>query len=87
MSDPLGSVPKKLAELEDDTNGESFIRITRKETEIVVDANRDGLIYIAARLLSLAEQQSPGSHFHFDRVSITGHCDIPIVVCYLDEPK
>jgi hypothetical protein len=85
-SNPLQPVLKKLAELEDEAKSSAFVQITRTDTEIVVDADRLGLIHLAARLLSLAEQQSPGSHFHFDRVSIAGPCDIPIIVCYLDNP-
>src|SRR4030095_7471385 len=90
MSDPLEPVLKTLEEIEAETCSKgvaAFIQITQNDRELVVDADRAGLIHLAARLLSLAQQQSPGSHFHFDRVSITGSCDVPIIFCYVDTPN
>jgi hypothetical protein len=86
MSDRLQPLLITLADLEDEAKGAAFIQITQNNSEIVIDADRNGLIHLAARFLSLAEQRSPGSHFHFGRVSIAGQCDIPLVVCYLDDP-
>ena len=41
------------------------IRVRARQGEVVLSANRAGLLSLAAHLTALAEE-APGSHFHLD---------------------
>ena len=41
------------------------IRVSSDGDEVVIAANREGLLSLAAQLTALAEE-SPGSHIHYD---------------------
>jgi len=49
--------------------------------EVVISANRDGLISLAKQLLTLAQENVPyGSHFHFNEYNglESGSCELVI---------
>ncbi len=43
----------------------SEIRVTLEHDAVVISANREGLLSLAAQLSALAEE-APGSHIHYD---------------------
>lgn len=70
---------------EDPPRNNEFIEISKKDTppEIVIRANKEGLITLAATFLRLAEKAVVNSHFHFDE-TVVDACDVPLVVVYAE---
>lgn len=62
----------------------TFIQFTGKESEnpAVITANKEGLVYLAERLLELAISGAEGKHFHFDEYGALDDCDKPLVIRY-----
>ncbi|MEZ4306431.1 MAG: hypothetical protein R3F14_00060 [Polyangiaceae bacterium] len=48
--------------------------------EVVVRANREGLVHLARIGLSLATQSNVGSHYHLDETGVVDHCEMPLVL-------
>jgi hypothetical protein len=47
-----------------------IIEVTENKSEIVIAANKEGLISLAAQLLTLAQDNVPdGPHYHYDHFS------------------
>lgn len=62
-----------------------FIEIRKGgDGEVVVRANREGLIHLARNCLSLATQPSVGSHLHFDETGLVDHCDMPLILVLVE---
>lgn len=58
-----------------------FIEILKGvDGEVVVRANREGLIHLARSCLSLAIKPTVGSHQHFDEAGIVDRCDVPLIL-------
>ena len=58
-----------------------FIEIRKgRDGEVLVLANREGLIHLARTCLSLATQPTVGSHQHFDETGLVVRCDMPLVL-------
>ncbi len=49
--------------------------------EIRINCNKEGLQYVALKILELAVKGFPGAHQHFDKNEMVDRCDVPVVVC------
>lgn len=56
-----------------------YIEITSVKGETVISANREGLIHLALQLLSIAECDSPGAHYHLDEASMADSAEVSVV--------
>ena len=50
---------------------------------VAINANRQGLIYLALSCLRLAEKGLDGSHHHFDEAGMVDKADLGVVVGYV----
>lgn len=50
-------------------------------------ANAEGLIHIAAKVLSLAQSEFVGKHYHFDEAGMVDSCEQPFVIGYIERPE
>ncbi|MFT9057377.1 MAG: hypothetical protein ABF449_12340 [Ethanoligenens sp.] len=62
-----------------DIYSHSYIEICNADT-IVLSANKEGLLYIADKIISLCEQDIDGSHYHLDEASMADKCEKPIII-------
>jgi hypothetical protein len=65
-----------------------YVEVRRTEHEVILGADRQGLLWLAAHCLHLALQGRHGSHLHLDETS-TEVCEQPLVIRYWqrDNPK
>jgi hypothetical protein len=52
----------------------------------ILSANREGLIYFASILLSLASEASDQQHYHYDANTVLSKCDMPLILKYEAAP-
>ncbi len=55
------------------------IRVEADRDEVVISANREGLLSLAGQLAALAEQL-PGSHIHYDEYNSLADGSVPLVI-------
>ena len=64
-----------------------LIYATTKEDEygtVILSANTEGLARLASAMLSLAVQQKPYQHFHFDKGWFLDGCDRELVIQFVN---
>jgi hypothetical protein len=57
-----------------------FIEIEDKENEIVLEANREGMLYLIKVLIDLCEHNKNYSHYHLDEAGMANRCNKPMVI-------
>lgn len=62
----------------------TYIATVEEGDELVVAANRCGLLRLAARLVEYADR--PGDHFHLDEASELEKCETPLIVSHVEDP-
>lgn len=63
----------------------SYIEVST-DGEIVISANREGLICLVDTILKVCEGDAEGFHLHIDEASIVDKCDKPLVIQFVKEP-
>lgn len=83
MTDQLEALSSEL----DSSDVSNLYVATDRDSEgsLVLSVNREGAVYLALTLLSLANEARPDQHFHFDPSSLD-HCDQPLVIRYSKAP-
>lgn len=57
------------------------IKISTNDNEVIISANRDGLVSLANHLLNLAQAEVPcGTHIHLDEYNALEDGSIPIII-------
>jgi hypothetical protein len=57
----------------------SEIEFKLEKDAFIINANKDGLIYLANALVELAKEKAP-THRHFDRSGVVDRCDKELIV-------
>jgi len=87
----LQEVRERLDHLTQDTSGKSpsSLLASFKRTDaktLMLSANREGMIYFASILISLADKGVENSHFHFDEHTVLDQADQDLVIRYSATP-
>jgi len=61
------------------------IDIIEEEGTIVLAANRNGMMYLAGRLIELCKDNKEWSHYHLDEAGAVRKCDKPMVISLIKE--
>jgi hypothetical protein len=64
----------------------AYVAVREKSGEVVVAANREGLVLIALQLLRLADKSVTGAHYHVGESSIADSADVAIVLVHEKAP-
>jgi len=59
-----------------------YIEITKNKSEVILSANKQGLVWLALEALKLAQKQQDGSHVHIDECSLADKAETDIVITY-----
>ncbi|MCL2357920.1 MAG: hypothetical protein FWC70_12345 [Defluviitaleaceae bacterium] len=62
-----------------------LIEVDNKESEIVLSANREGMLYLINRLIELCEHNKAWSHYHLDEAGMANKCNKPMVISFIKE--
>lgn len=90
--DQLRDLSEKVWALHEATTKSDVINLYAATAKVLPDGgtmlsgNREGLIYFASILLSLASEASPGQHFHYDAHTVLTECEVPMILQYLPAP-
>ena len=57
----------------------AYIEVMERE-EVVLSANREGLLYLVDKIILLCEQKTTGSHYHLDESGMADKCEKPIII-------
>jgi len=63
----------------------SYIEVTDRD-EIVVSANKEGLLVLAEELIKLCEKEQTGSHYHLDEAGMANICEKSLVIQLIQTP-
>jgi len=80
----------KLREFFEDTFRDNYIEnclveVNNAESEIVLSANREGMLYLIMRLIDLCEHNEEWSHYHLDEAGMASKCNKPMVISLIKE--
>ncbi len=64
----------------------SYIEVTDRD-EIVVSANKEGLLVLTEELIKLCEKEQTGSHYHLDEAGMANKCEKPLVIQLIEVPR
>lgn len=82
--DKLNIISETLQEIDEnsvvDGISNHFLKLRNINDEIVIDANEEGLIFLAQQLVALALDGKDGSHIHLDESSMMDECDKALVI-------
>ena len=86
----MDEMVSKLSECFNETIGFSYrgnchIKIDDSESEIVLAANREGMLYLIKRLIELCEHNKEWDHYHLDEAGMASECNKPMVISLLKE--
>lgn len=84
---------EKIKELEmcyqklfgEDIYSQCYIEVTDNE-EIVLSANKEGLLLLIEEIITLCRQGQLGSHYHLDEGGMAHRCDKPLVIQLIKAP-
>ena len=84
LSEKLGALSESL---ESGELSSSYIASYQSEPgEMSIVANREGLVYLASLLMSLAAEPSSEQHYHFDSETVLSECELPFTIGYEAAP-
>jgi hypothetical protein len=69
LAEILEALERRFEGCEQDGVSDLFIATTPEDGQLILGANRCGLIYLATVLVDLALHE-PGQHFHLDKASV-----------------
>jgi hypothetical protein len=64
----------------------SYIEVTDRD-EIVLSANKEGLLMLIEELIALCEKDQPGGHYHLDEAGMANKCEKPMVISLIESPR
>ena len=81
---------QKLKNCHNELFGDTFldgclIEIEDKEDEMVLSANRNGMLYLISRLIELCEHNKEWSCYHLDSAGMANKCNKPMVISLTKE--
>ena len=62
-----------------------YIEVTDRD-EIVLSANKEGLLLLVEEIITLCENEQLGSHYHLDGAGMANKCDKPLVIQLIKAP-
>jgi hypothetical protein len=69
----------------EDIYNKCYIEVTNNG-EIVISANREGLLLLIDEFIALCEDIQPGKHYHLDEAGMAYKCDKPLVIQVMHAP-
>ncbi|MCL2578164.1 MAG: hypothetical protein FWE27_08980 [Defluviitaleaceae bacterium] len=57
-----------------------FIEVKDSEEDVILAANKDGMLYLIKVLINLCENNKSYSHYHLDEAGMANKCDKPLIV-------
>jgi len=86
MEENLKKIEQLFGEIFDEKIHEySYIEIIDNE-EIVLKANKEGLLILARELIQLCDSNFIGKHYHLDECGMANKCDKPVVITLVKPP-
>jgi hypothetical protein len=81
----IGVISDQLEEMLSVNQSPLFSALTSEDggKTVMLSANQEGLVYFASILLSLANSQSEGQHFHFDINTVLDRADYNLILKYV----
>jgi hypothetical protein len=70
----------------EETYSNSYIEIT-DNNEIVLSANREGLLLIIEEMITLCVNGQHSSHYHLDTAGMADKCDKPVIIQLINTPS
>lgn len=69
----------------EDIYSQSYIEVTDRG-EIVLSANKEGLLLLVEEIIALCENEQSGRHYHLDEAGMANKCDKPLVIQLIKAP-
>ena len=86
MNDKIKELKKCYQELFDREIGyHSYIEISDRD-DIILSANKEGLLVIIGQLISLCGKDLIGSHYHLDEAGMANICEKPMIFQLVNPP-
>ncbi|MDD4096637.1 MAG: hypothetical protein PHP22_10405 [Oscillospiraceae bacterium] len=64
---------------------DSYIKVTDKD-EILLSANKKGLLLLIEALINLCGKDLIGSHYHLDEAGMANKCEKPMIITLVETP-
>jgi hypothetical protein len=59
-----------------------YIEVLDNIDEVIIRANREGLLHLIEQLLILCESNFDGAHYHLDEAGMAHKCERNVVIAY-----
>ena len=69
----------------EDIYSQCYIEVTDRD-EIVLSANKEGLLLLVEEIIALCENEQSGSHYHLDEAGMANKCDKPLIIQLIKAP-
>ena len=60
-----------------------FIEIDSSEDEVILAANREGMLLLIEELISLCEKNETYQHYHLDEAGMANKCNKPMIIQFV----
>lgn len=88
MDERITELKKCYQKLFDRENwSRSYIEVTDKNDEIVLSANKEGMLVLIEELIALCDKDQPGSHYHLDEAGMADKCEKSMVITLIETPR
>lgn len=85
MEEKIRQVGELLRQIVDEDVASGLaVDVIENEYEIIVQANRRGMLSLAEQLVALCERNVAYGHYHLDGCGIAHRCDKPVVVTFVN---
>ena len=69
----------------EDIYSQCYIEVENSD-EIVLSANKEGLLLLVEEIVTLCEIGQLGSHYHLDETGMANKCDKPLIIQIIKAP-
>ena len=64
-----------------------YIETFNDKDQMVLAANREGFLYLAAQMIRLADDGVVDKHYHLDEHSVAYNLEKPIIIIFAEKPN
>jgi hypothetical protein len=69
----------------DDIYEQCYIEVADSD-EVVLSANREGLLLLVEEIILMCERGQSGAHYHLDEAGMASKCDKPLIIQLIKAP-
>jgi hypothetical protein len=69
----------------EDIYNQCYIEVADND-EIILSANKEGLLLLVEEIITLCEKGQLGNHYHLDEMGMANKCDKPLVIQLIKTP-